>query len=533
MHPTVPPAAHASFCAPEWDICRHIRQGARFWGHRPAVECGDETLSFAGLDTDSDRLAAALLALGLRPGDRVAVQSRNAVGLVVLETALLKAGLVKVALNARFTADEVLDVMSTAAPAVFCAGDGFAHAPDTPGFDSVRHFISLAGPAPGYHTAADLMAQAPQGPVHVAVGPEALAVLHFSSGSTGRIKAAMQTYGNRMACIRKVLFRNEGAPRPGDRLALVGPITHASGMLMQPFLYAGATLHLFERFQPKAFLAAVQQHRITHAFMVPAMIHALLEEPDLARCDLSSLRQLTYGAAPMAPARIEEAWRRIGPVLAQGYGLSESTSAVLALSTRDHAEALASAPHRLASCGRPYGETEVKVVNAQGHEVSGDEIGEIVVRGPDVFAGYWESPELTAEAVVDGWLRTGDLARVDEQGFVYIVDRKKDMLVSGGFNVYPTEVEAALYRHPAVYEVCVIGVPDERWGEAVKAVVVPRPGMSISAEELISHCRPLLADYKRPRSVDFVGALPKNPNGKLARKAVREPFWAGRERQVH
>ncbi len=377
------------------------------------------------------------------------------------------------------------------------------------------------------------MDRATAGPVQVAVADDDLAVLHFSSGSTGAIKAAMQTFGNRRACIRKMLFRNEGAPRPGDRLALVGPITHASGMLMQPFLYAGATLHLFERFKPEEFLAAVETQRITHAFMVPAMIHALLEAPSLERRDLSSLRQLIYGAAPMAPARVEEAWRRIGPVLAQGYGLSESCSAVTALTTRDHAEALAQAPERLASCGRAYGETEVRVVDEAGREVAVGEIGEIVVRGPDVFAGYWGEPALSAEAVVDGWLRTGDLARVDEAGFIYIVDRKKDMVVSGGFNVYPTEVEAALYRHPAVYEACVIGVPDERWGEAVKAVVVARPGAALRADELIAHCRRQLADYKAPRSVELVASLPKNANGKLARKEVRQAYWSGLDRQVN
>lgn len=517
-----------------WDICRHIRNGARFWGERPAVVCGNDSVSFRELDVRSDRLAAALIGLGLTQGDRVAVQSRNATALVVLETALFKAALVKVALNARFTEDEARDVAESAEPLVFLAGAGFTHrGPDTPGFASVRHFISLAGPADGHLDVEALMAAASDDPVHVPVADDDLAVLHFSSGSTGKIKAAMQTFGNRRACIRKVLFRNEGAPRPGDRIALVGPITHASGMLMQPFLYAGATLHLFDRFQPKAFLEAIGEHRITHAFMVPAMIHALLEEPFLDQADLSSLRQLSYGAAPMAPARVEEAWRRIGPVLAQGYGLSESTSAVASLSTRDHAEALASAPHRLASCGRPYGETEVLVVDEQGREVPVGEIGEIVIRGEDIFAGYWREPALSAEAVRDGWLLTGDLARRDEQGFLYIVDRKKDMVVSGGFNVYPTEVEAVLYRHPDVYEVCVIGVPDARWGEAVKAVVVPRGGAGVDADALIAHCRRYLADYKSPRSVEIVTALPKNANGKIARKEVRQPFWAGHERQVH
>ena len=516
------------------DICKNIRLGARYWPDRQAVVCGDRSLTYFQLDERSNRLANALLGLGLRKGDRVAVQARNCTQLVELETALLKAGLVKAALNARFTASEAGDVICNAAPQAMIAGAGFTHySRDTAGFESVRHFISMNGSGDGMLDYEALIAAASASRPRIDVSADDLAVLHFSSGSTGKIKAAMQTYGNRMACVRKMLFNNEAAPLPGSRLGLLGPITHASGMLMQPYLYAGATLHIFEKFDPAEFLAAVEQFRITDTLMVPAMLHMLLQEPSLAKRDLSSLRMLAYGAAPMAPARIEEAWHRVGPILAQGYGASESTSGVTLLSRHDHAEAIREAPHRLASCGRPYGESEVRVVSEYGEEVSGDEVGEIVVRGDDVFKGYWREPELTAETLIDGWLHTGDLARVDERGFIYIVDRKKDMVVSGGFNVFPTEVEAALYRHPAVYETCVIGVPDERWGEAVKAVVVRRDGMPLNEQDLIAHCRALLADYKTPRSVDFVAALPKNANGKLARKEVRQSYWVGQQRMVN
>ncbi len=360
-----------------------------------------------------------------------------------------------------------------------------------------------------------------------------IAVLDFSSGSTGKIKAAMQTYGNRIASLRKILLGMDRPAQAGDRLALIGPVTHASGMLMQPYLYCGATLVLFDTFEPAQFLAQAQRLRITHAFMVPAMINMLLNEPALARADLSSLKTLGYGAAPMAPARIEEAWARIGPVLSQGYGLSESTSGVTRLSIADHAYALKHRPERLASCGRPLGETEVRVVDEQGREATGDDIGEIIIRGADVFSGYWGAPELTSEVLVDGWLRTADLARTDEEGFVYLVDRKKDMIISGGFNVYPTEVEASLYQHPDVLEACVVGVPDDKWGESVKAVVVLKSGRCVNADNLIDHCRARLADYKLPRSVNFVADLPKNASGKIARKLVREAYWHGTARRVN
>ncbi len=263
------------------------------------------------------------------------------------------------------------------------------------------------------------------------------------------------------------------------------------------------------------------------------MINMLLAHPALGDYDLSSLRSLSYGAAPMAPARIVEAWERFGPILSQGYGGSEMTSGVARLSISDHAHAIAHCPQRLASCGRPHVETDVRVVDESGQEVSGDQIGEVVVSGDDVFKGYWDAPDLTAEVLINGWFHTGDLARVDDEGFIYLVDRKKDMIISGGFNVYPTEVETVMYQHPAIYEVSVIGVPDARWGESVKAVACLRPGATVTAEDLVAFCRERMADYKCPRTVDFMPDLPKNASGKVARKVVRERYWAGNERRIN
>lgn len=511
-----------------------LRRAARYWGDRPAVLYRDRALSYRQLDERSTRLANALLGLGLVRGDRVAVQSRNCTELVEIECALFKAGLVKAALNPRFTAAEATQVVENCGPRVMIAGRGYTgYNPQTAGFGSVETFIAIGEAAPGYLDYEDVVSRGDtQAPDYTPQASD-LAVLHFSSGSTGKIKAAMQSYGNRIASLRKIVLGMDRPARSGDRLALIGPVTHASGMLMQPYLYCGATLVLFDKFEPAHFLAEIARLRITHVFMVPAMINMVLAEPSLASADLSSLKTLAYGAAPMAPARIREAWERIGPILSQGYGASESTSGVTRLSTADHADALANRPERLASCGRAMGETEVRVVNERGEEVSGDEIGELVIRGEDVFQGYWGEPELTREVLIDGWLHTGDLARVDEEGFIYLVDRKKDMIISGGFNVYPTEVEATLYQHPDVMEACVISVPDATWGESVKAVVTLWPGRELSAADLIAHCRAHIADYKTPRSIDFVSELPKNASGKLARKLVRERYWQGQERRVN
>ncbi|MBO9512671.1 MAG: AMP-binding protein [Variovorax sp.] len=516
---------------------RFISRNAIYFPDQPAVIFEDRVMTFRQLEERSNRLANALLGLGLRKGDRVAFQMSNRPAIVEIECALYKAGLVRVPLNARLAPAEVLDVIANGDPKVFIVGDSHTAAVQDlrgkPGrLGGVEHFVAVGTAMAGWHAYEPLLERAADTNPDVPMQPDDLAVLHYTSGSTGKLKAAMQTVGNRMSHLRKVSMHRMRAA-PGDVLLLSGPLTHASGMFIQPFLYQGGAILIQERFDPEALLAAVERWRVTYTFMVPTMLNRLATHPGIARHDLRSLKQIAYGGAPMAPARIREAWSALGPVLSQGYGGGETTGGLILLSTDDHARALRERPEILASCGRPIGESEIRVVNDAGEPVQGDEIGEIVVRGPDVFAGYWREPELTQAAFdAGGWLRTGDLARVDREGYIYIVDRSKDMIISGGFNVYPTEVEQALYSHPAVYEACVVGVPDETWGEAVKAVVVLRPGHAAHEAELVRHCRELLADFKKPRSVDFVAELPRNPNGKLSRKLVREPYWAGHDRRV-
>lgn len=516
------------------NIGRFITRNARYHADRTAIIFEDRFTTFRELDQRSNRLANALLGLGLKKGDRVAFQMSNRPAIVEIEVALYKAGLVKMPLNARLAPNEVADVISNGEPRVFMVGDSHTESVQAildqlPG---VEHFISVGPNDAGWPTYDGLLARASDANCDTEMAADDLAVLHYTSGSTGKLKAAMQTVGNRMSHLRKVAMHRMRVA-PGDVLALSGPLTHASGMFMQPFLYQGGALLIQDRFDPDLLLGGVERWRASYTFMVPTMLNRLATHPDLHRYDRSSLKQIAYGGAPMAPARIAEAWESLGPVLSQGYGGGETTGGLILFSTDDHARALRERPERLAACGRPIGESQVLVANEAGEPVSGTDVGEIIIRGPDVFAGYWKEPELTATAFAEhGWLKTGDLARVDDEGYVYIVDRSKDMIISGGFNIYPTEVEQALYRHPAVYEACVVGVPDVTWGESVKAVVVLRDGHRASESEVIQHCKRLLADFKKPRSVDFVSELPRNPNGKLARKLVREPFWAGEARRV-
>lgn len=516
----------------------YLARSARFWPDRPAIIFKERVISFLQLEKRSNRLARALLAMGLKRGDRVAIVSHNRPEIIELECALYKAGLVKVALNARLAINELADALVNAEPVACLAGPQHLSIIDTAAAEvqSLRYRIAIAAleRPQEWLDYESLLKEASEEHIHVQMQPNELAVLHYTSGSTGKLKAARQTIGNRMAALTKVVMGRMHA-QPDDVMMLSGPITHASGMFIQPMLYQGVTLLLMEHFRPAEILEAIERYNVTMCFFVPTMINALLAEPSLASRDLSSLRLVSYGAAPMSSARIKEAWAAFGPVLSQGYGAGETTGGVIALTIDDHRLAIEGEyPELLGSCGRPVSFSDIQVLNEQGNPVQEGEIGEICVRGPDVFDGFWDAPQATSDAFdKDGWLHTGDLAKVDALGYIYIVDRKKDMLVSGGFNVYPNEVEATLAQHPAVYEVCVVGIPDERWGESVKAVVVLRQGAQTTDKELMAFCRERLAGFKQPRSVDFIEHLPKNSNGKLSRKEVREPYWRGHERRVN
>jgi len=510
-----------------------VSRNARYWGENPAIIFKESVVSYKQLDSRSSQLANALLGLGLRKGDRVAIQAWNRPEIIELECALYKAGLVKVALNARLSATELADAVSNAQARILFLDEAHREIATSVVSDmsEVEHLLFLGATYRATSQYETLLAGASDQNPDIQMQPDDLAVLHFTSGSTGKLKAAMQTVGNRMASLRKVIIGRMRA-KPGDVLGLAGPITHASGMFIQPFLFQGGTIVLHDRFEPDHFLSSIQEHKINFTFMVPTMINMLISHPAIDRYDLSSLRQISYGAAPMAPARIKDAWKALGPVLSQGYGAGETTGGMVMLSTDDHARAMGGEEHLLLSCGRVFGETELQLLDNEGNRVDPGEIGEIVVRGPDVFAGFWREPELTAQSMRNGWCYTGDLARMDNEGYLYIVDRKKDMIISGGFNVYPTEVEQVLYQHPAIYEACVFGVPDDIWGEAVKAAVVLKPGFNVTPEAVSEHCKMLLADFKKPRSIEFLSELPKNSNGKIARKLLKDPYWAGLERQV-
>ncbi|WP_409055538.1 class I adenylate-forming enzyme family protein [Streptomyces sp. SYP-A7185] len=516
----------------------YLTRSARYWPQATALVCGDRSWTFDRLETTTNRLASALVSRGLRPGDAVASLAWNRGELVEAEFALYKAGLMRAPVNARLGRGEITHILRYAPVRALIFDE--AHRADAlaaiaeAGTDCLPVHLDGTpdGASPGIAYEA-LLAEGGADPISVDVDEDSPCVLNFTSGSTGALKAAVQTVGNRLANMRKQLMSDESRPRPGTRYMACGPITHATGMGLLAGVFGGSTTHVLPTWSPEAFLAAVEKERITATFLVPAMLNMVLAHPGATGHDLSSLTSVRIGGAPISPQRLRDAVEFFGPVVAQGYGLGETTSVVAGLSGEEIARAVKEDPELLQSCGRASYDTEIRVVDEAGREVAPREIGEVIVRGPDCVREYWQEPQLSAETFRDGWVHTGDLAWMREDGYLFLVDRKKDMIISGGFNIYCTEVESALYEHPAVLEACVVGVPDETWGEAVKAVVVTEPGAAVGADQLIAFCAERLDRLKKPRSVDFVAELPHNRNGKLDRKAVREPFWADAVRRVN
>lgn len=503
-------------------------RAARYWPDQTALIDARKRISFSALEQRANQLAHALIQAGVACGDRVAVQAWNRIELVEAEVACYKVACVKVPVNARLSIDEALHMLRDSGAKVLVADGEHAQAVSARRAEvpTLQRVVDIDADYEAW------IASQPATPVQVPTQGDDVAVLHYTSGSSGVLKAAMQTFGNRLAMLRKFLMSPMRRALPGDLQAHVGPITHASGMNLMYLMYCGAASLLLGRFEETELLQAIQRERVTRLFMVPTMINRIVNHPQVKDYDLSSLRLVLYGAAPMAPALVEKAIALFGPILVQGYGAGETNSMVTLLTEQDHVDALAHNPQRLASCGRCYGETEVRVVNDAGQDVGPGEVGEIIVRGEDIMKGYWNAPELTAEAIVDGYYRTGDLAMVDDESYIYIVDRKKEMIICGGFNIYPAEIEQVLFAHPAIYEAAAVGIPDEEWGEQIKAVVVLKPGHTASPDNILDFCAQRLPGFKRPRSVDFTHELPKNPNGKIVRRLVREPFWAGQERRV-
>lgn len=476
-----------------------ITRAGRFFGDAPALVHGSRTMTFAEFDSATDRLGNALLAHGLQPGDHVSVLVPNGIDGVVTYYALAKAGLVRVPLNARETDPELAYKISDSQSRALIT-DGRIPAQT----EIVIHTDELEA----------MMTAADDSPCRVARDPEAPLRLAYTGGTTGKPKAVVLTTRSEIAEVDNFLVDLLPDISPDSAMLHAAPITHGSGAFFLPHLVKGARNVILEKFTPQGFIDAAADHGATATFMVPTMIAMLLEDAEI---DPEKLRlsRLCYGGAPIAPALLARGIERLGPVFAQLYGQAEAPLAITCLQPWEHT------PERLASAGKPYTFVEVEIRDKDGNTLPAGTAGEVVTRGPHTMSGYWQRPDATAETLgTDGWLRTGDIGQLDEQGFLYLLDRRHDVIISGGFNVYPREVEDVLLTHPAVIEAAVVGVDDPRWGQRVSAAVVVRS--DVDEEALMTHCAEALAGFKRPRHIEFWDELPKSPVGKSLRRTVRE-----------
>jgi acyl-CoA synthetase (AMP-forming)/AMP-acid ligase II len=356
----------------------------------------------------------------------------------------------------------------------------------------------------------------------VVIEPSDLAWLFYTSGTTGRPKGAMETHRNLITMVEQFLLCVAPDAGPEDVWLHAAPICHGSGTCMFPYLAIGASQAFMPRFEVNAFVEAVAFNGVTSTFLAPTMIARILENPDLRRADLYTLKTIIYGGGPMHQGLLRRALDRLGPIFAQIYGQGEAPFTISAMTSREHIlNGNAGLSHRLSSAGRVTLGTQVQIQNDAGLPVARGVDGEICVRGDLVMPGYWRNPEATTETLSGGWLHTGDVGCLDNDDYLYVRDRKKDFIISGGANIYSREIEEVICSHPDVVEAAVVGIPDAEWGESVKAFIVLRPGSPLTAAEIIALCKANLASYKKPKFVEFVGDLPKNATGKVLKRQLR------------
>ena len=502
-----------------------IDYGTRTHAARRALAFEGQSRTVAQVDALANQLARALMAHGLKRGDSVAILLNNSLHSMPLEFACIRAGLNRVPLNSRLSlaehramlaetgarvlvhgADllERAKALQTGAKRLRCLGLGAALAPE----DELLGLAQTLSPeAPGVPLAAD-----------------DVILTIFTSGTTGTLKAAQHTQASSAAMCFNVLD-NLVKVRPGDVMLHAASLIHASGLFVLPFWISGGCTLIMRAFEPAEYLRLIESEGVTAINLVPTMLHMLMQQEGFARTDVSRLRQVIYGASPMPLPVLKRAMALWGQErFWQYYGQTEAPLCISVLRPEDHAGA------RLASCGRPARGVQVRLVDEEGRDVPRGEAGEIAVRSPTRMRGYLNAPELNAQTLMaEGWLRTRDQGRFDEDGFLYLLDRTSDMIITGGYNVYPREIEDIVLEHPGVLECAVIGLPHRKWVEAVTVVLVPKPGASVTDEEILALLRGRLASYKKPRRIIRVGAIPKTAVGKPMRKALRAQILAGRD----
>jgi fatty-acyl-CoA synthase len=507
----------------------------RFWAHRHpdgvAVIVGDEQVTWPELDERTSRLANGLAELGVQQGDRIGILSANCMEYVELAIAGYKLGSILVPLNVRMTPPELRYIIEHAgcravvsstelAKLAAAALDGSERSAEVLRIEIESEGPSEGGPTAGFGVPFDSLREADATDPDADVVTEDVAYICYTSGTTGAPKGAMLTHGSILAMSHHRILNDDLTS--SSRIYLPFPLSFTGGIVTMwaPAYVVGSTFVLDTVMEPERAMQTIERYRITCFNAVPVIWQMILQHPKFADYDLSSLEICGSGGASV-PESLLRGLQAAGLPMSQGYGLTEGTGVSAWLPAHD-------AVRKIGSCGRPMMHTRMRTVDpdeAQLVDVPPGEVGELIIMGPDVMLGYWNNPEATALALVDGWLRTGDLARIDDEGYVYIVDRSKDMLISGGLNVYPAEIEAVLSAIPGVAECAVIGVPDDRWGETALALIGSVPGASLDGQEILDVCRTQLADYKLPRYVVFRDEpLPRGMSGKVLKRELRDQY---------
>jgi len=502
----------------------NIEKSCRLNPDKICVIQDDVRLKFNQMEERANRLAKALVALGIKPGDRVAIFQTNCFQFCEMLYAIGKVAGIFVNLNFRFRGEEATYILNNCAPRVLILGDRYTELIKDirSNLPSIQHYIVIGEfPAdlPGYEALLSEQSAAPFS--CLSVQEDDTACLIYTSGTTGYPKGAMITHANVKTPLTDRYTMGKGT------LLLNVPMYHIAGVVSTLLpLYRGDTQIVLPQYETGVFLDIVEREKVATTYLVPTMLQGILDHPDFPKKDLSSLRYIGYGASPMPVNLLMRAKELLKADFTNFFGLTESTGIVSVLSPEDHQlegspEELTKKAHRLSGIGHSIPEGEVRIVDDQDRDVPNGTVGEIVARGKKVMKGYWNKPKETEETLRGGWLHTGDLASMDEDGYLTLAGRKKDMIIRGGENIYPIEIENVLHSHPKILEAAVIGVPDQYWGEIVKAVIVLRPGRQATAKEIIEFCHEKLASYKKPAIVEFVAALPKNAMQKVLKNVLR------------
>ncbi len=502
-----------------------LERNARLFPDKAAFVWDNESLTFREYRNRVYRLINSLLDLKLTKGSRIAVLSRNSIRYFELYGACDRGGFILVPLNFRLKPQELAFLLNDSGAEVLFYESYYAETVEELKKDlkTVNHYIVMDGP--GKLSYEDLLFWASDKQPQVQIDENDPVYIVYTSGTTGLPRGVILTHRGQFQVANALAL--EMGVRKDDVTLDMMPLYHTGGhAVAQAHFYRGCTNVITTGFDPEEALSIVEKHGITTMQVVPAMIVDMLNHPDIEKYDTSTLRIVFYASSIMPVSLLKKAIDKWGRIFFQAYGLTENGPVATALSIEDHhVEGPERLTKKLASCGLPSANCDTRVFNEQGEEVKPGEIGEIVIRSEQVMIGYWNKPDLTAQTIKDGWLHTGDLATVDEDGYIYIIDRQKDMIISGGENVYPREIEELLYTHPKVRECAVIGVPHSKWVEAVHAVIVLKDQQKAMEEEIIAFCKKQMAGYKVPKSVEFIDGLPKNPSGKILKNVLRQRYW--------